>query len=507
MPLAQPTKTEGETKETVEEKSPAVLDRPPTAEKTMDEQWKECVSLQEELETDWKQKKHFKIQRDKTHRSFDNSKRNLEENKARIRENLRLKQKDEQCCQTEIEEHKQKLKQLETAHHSEICELKVAAIARTSKTQKEHVESEVKLQKKMCNLRVDQGERESCIKIYTGKLKQKQQDELRELNESYEKQVREMEAKYMNKINIMAEENHQSTQIEVNEIDKRVKKHTLRVVAEHDKVWEDFNEFNKKKHNVCLEKEKLVRQVVKKKDKQVDGTMAAAVQENKCLTETLQEMEPKLCESRQQLAAQRKAMAESLKKGSKMNAQIFEERCDLYLKHQQLEMKHRESQLEFDELQKRQSQVALGMQQKSGLKALFLERKIKAVTEIQEKEQLKLWVVLAFGQGVQTAAKNIKELFVSKDATINDLMDDLSRDLKEYDNLVKKETTLDISVGKWLPRGDIKKCIRNALEDKVPLYQKNFEGLMQELTALCISEDNSVLKDALGLNPAGTASR
>ncbi len=77
----------------------------------------------------------------------------------------------------------------------------------------------------------------------------------------------------------------------------------------------------------------------------------------------------------------------------------------------------------------------------------------------------------------------------------------MSRDLKEYDDLVKKATALDISVDKWPPRGDFKKCIRNASDDNVPQDCKNFDGLMQELTALCLSEVNSVQKDALGLNP------
>lgn len=61
---------------------------------------------------------------------------------------------------------------METAHHSEICGLKVAAIAITSKSQNEHVVTEVELQKKMLNLQVDKGEKESHTKIYIGKLKQ-----------------------------------------------------------------------------------------------------------------------------------------------------------------------------------------------------------------------------------------------------------------------------------------------------------------------------------------------
>ncbi|XP_045892524.1 dynein regulatory complex subunit 4-like [Micropterus dolomieu] len=471
----------------------------------MDELWEECVSLQEELKRMRRENKHFQIERVKAQRFWDNSKRNLEETKASMRKKLRLKQEAERCRRTEIEEQKLKLKQLETAHHSEICGLKVAAIAITSKSQNEHVVTEVELQKKMLSLHVDKGEKESHTKIYIGKLKQKQKDELRELNESHERQVREMEAKYENKMKIMAEESNQKIQTELEEIDKRMKECTARLVVEHDEAWEEINWFTVKNHSLYLEMETLKRQleVEKNKDKRLHVKMAATVQKNKCLTECLRDMEQKLRESSQKMAIERKAMVKRLKRGEKMTARILEERRDLYLKHQQLEMKHIQVEQEDDELQKRQTEAILDVQQKSGLKEMVLERKIKAVTENQEKEQLTLWVVLAFGQGDQTAAKNIKELFESKEATISALKDDLSRDLVEYDSMVKKATALGVSVDKWLPKGDIRKCIRNTSEGNFPPDRKNFDGLMQELMALCISEDYSVQKDTLGLNTAG----
>ncbi len=68
-------------------------------------------------------------------------------------------------------------------------------------------------------------------------------------------------------------------------------------------------------------------------------------------------------------------------------------------------------QQKCDDLQKRQTEAILDVQQKSSLKDILLERKIKAVTKILEKERLKLWVALAFGQGDQTAAKSIKIRF------------------------------------------------------------------------------------------------
>ncbi|XP_028434272.1 dynein regulatory complex subunit 4 isoform X3 [Perca flavescens] len=470
MPKAQ---TEGETKETVKEKSPAVLDGP---SKNKDEMWEECASVQDELNRVLKQKGDFKMEKDKAQRSWDNSKRNLDEAKASMRERLRLKQEGERHRQAEIKEHEQKLKQLETAHHNEICELKVANISRTSKTQRGQVESELVLQKKKNILQADMGERESCNKIFIRKFKQRQQDELKELNDSYEKTVREMEANYINTMKIMAKEHNQNTQTTLDEIDKQMKMRIVSVVAAQNKSWRDLNKSVADKHHVCLEKERLETELeaAKGKGELLDWRLAAAVQKNKSITESLQELEPKLSESRTQLVKERKAMAKSLK-----------------------------VQQEYDELQKRQTEAILDVQQKSGLKALVLERKIKAMTEMQEKEQLELWVALTFGQGDQTAAKNIRELFVSKDATTRALKAAVSRDLKVYDDIVKNAAVLGIFADTWLPMGEV--TVRNASEDSVPLQSKNFDNLMQELTALCISVDDSVQKDALGPNPVSAA--
>ncbi|XP_032371331.1 dynein regulatory complex subunit 4 isoform X3 [Etheostoma spectabile] len=477
MPKAQASKTEDETKETVKEKSPAVLDRPSTVEKNKDEMWEDCANVQEEFYRVLKQKMHFKMEKDKAQRSWDNSKRNLDEAKASMREGLRLKQEAERHRQAEIKEYEQKLKQLETAHHNEICELKVA-ISRTSKTKRGQVESEVVLKKKEYILQADMGKKDSYDKIITRKIKQTQQDELKKLNDGYEEKVRELEGNYINTMKIMAEENNQKTQTKLDEIDNQIKMSIVSVVAEQNKAWQDLNKSIEDKHHVFFEKERLETELeaAKGKGELLDWRLAAAVQKNKSRTESLQEVEPKLSGSHTQLVEERKAMAKSLK-----------------------------VQQEYDELRKRQTEAILDVQQKRDLKALVLERKIKAMTEMLEKEQLELWVALAFGQGDQRAAKNIKELFESKESTIRALKAIVSRDLKEYEDLVKNTAVLGIFLDTWLPMGDIKNSTRNASEHSVPLQNQNFNNLMQELTALCISEDDSVQKGALGLNPVSAS--
>ncbi|XP_026176860.1 dynein regulatory complex subunit 4-like [Mastacembelus armatus] len=477
MPKAQVTETKEGTEYLIKEKKPAVVDGPSVAQKSKDELWEECISLQEELDRLQIQKKHFKIEIDKIHKSWGNSKRNLEESKASMREMLQLQEEAEKRHRTENKEHQQKLNQLEAAHHSEIFELKMAAIAMTSKTHKQHVQSEVELQKKMRLLQMDKEEKGTYSKIHVMVLKQKQQEELRQLNRSYQKQARDLQIQYNNKIQKIFEESSMLiTQTGLNVIED-MKKHTTSVTMEFDKAWNEFNRSLEDKHNMWSKMRKLENGIyaLEEKGKRMDVRMAKTIQENKCLTESLQEMERKMDENREKLEVLRHASVKRME----------------------------ECQQEYDEMQKRQTKAILDVQQKSGLKALMLEKQIKAVTDIQEKEQLKLWVVLLCGQTDHTAAENIKKLFVSKDATIKGLKDDISRDLKVYDELVKKVKAFDISVDTWLPTGEIRSCVRKTSENNVPRKHMKFDDLMQELTALCIFEDTSLQKDIKELNPAG----
>ncbi|XP_067377450.1 dynein regulatory complex subunit 4-like [Channa argus] len=363
------------------------------------------------------------IETNKAQRRWHISKKHLEETKARIREKLWLKQDAQRRQLAEVQECQQKLIQLETSQHNVICELKLDTIAKTSKTQKEYVESEVELQGKTHLLQVDKREKQSCTGILMRNLKQKQDNELTELKESYKQRASEMEANYDQKVEIMVNEYRTKSISEIQQIDLRMK-------------------------HLEFEKKKL---------KQLNSRIATAVQKNKHLRESLQTMEEVSKKSYQELVDKRRSMAQTLKRDKNITVRILEESRDLSFKQQQLESEYAQVEQDYEELKRKHTEATLAKQQKSELRALVLKRQVKAMEEIKERDQLKLWVALAFGQGDKTATENIKELFESKDTTNKDLKDDF--------------------------------------------YQE-----LQELRALCISKDSSDQKEALGLKPAGADS-
>ncbi|KAK2902443.1 hypothetical protein Q8A73_012189 [Channa argus] len=476
-------------------KSPAMVDRSSTSEKSKDELWEECCKLQKEVEREHKQKKSIMIETNKAQRRWHISKKHLEETKARIREKLWLKQDAQRRQLAEVQECQQKLIQLETSQHNVICELKLDTIAKTSKTQKEYVESEVELQGKTHLLQVDKREKQSCTGILMRNLKQKQDNELTELKESYKQRASEMEANYDQKVEIMVNEYRTKSISEIQQIDLRMVNRIRSIVMEHEKAWQNLNrviimtnldKFNKDNIEKHLEFEK-------KKLKQLNSRIATAVQKNKHLRESLQTMEEVSKKSYQELVDKRRSMAQTLKRDKNITVRILEESRDLSFKQQQLESEYAQVEQDYEELKRKHTEATLAKQQKSELRALVLKRQVKAMEEIKERDQLKLWVALAFGQGDKTATENIKELFESKDTTNKDLKDDFYQELQEYEALVTKAKALGISVDKSFHRSEIKDPIRKA-------------SPYRELRALCISKDSSDQKEALGLKPAGADS-
>lgn len=67
-----------------------------------------------------------------------------------------------------------------------------------------------------------------------------------------------------------------------------------------------------------------------------------------------------------------------------------------------------QAQQQHEVLQDRNAKDLVDLQQKSYLKVLGLDRRIKTMEASLEKEQLELWVACAFGLGHQTAANNIE---------------------------------------------------------------------------------------------------
>ncbi|KAJ4918592.1 hypothetical protein JOQ06_000004, partial [Pogonophryne albipinna] len=369
----------------VEENSPA------KAEKSKDELWETCVSLQEELNRTVKEKRRFENERSSLTTSWNTSKQRLEASKARMREKLR--------------ERQQNLEELKTAQQEELYELKMAA-----KSQIKKGCSEVEMQEKKCSLQVERAEQEVSSNILMRKLELEHQEKIKELYVRHEERVKAVDERYETWVKAKKDEQSQEHQTRLDKIDEEMRVKRDRVLEEQDCKWTgiDFE--------------------------------------------------------RKPLTSDDEKYNKALKRSKATCTRILSESRDQDVKNIQLELKIEQAENENEQLRRKHTEALLDIQQKNGMKHLLLERKIQSQTETQERLEIRLWVAQAVVQKDQTALKNIKELFKSKEATIAALKDDMPPESK----------------------------------------QQGSDSLMQSLTNLCISDNDPVRRDVVKQNSVST---
>lgn len=106
-----------------------------------------------------------------------------------------------------------------------------------------------------------------------------------------------------------------------------------------------------------------------------------------------------------------------------------------------LELRLEKMQQERDELRDRFCAAVLEVQQKSGLKSILLEKKLKALAELLDQREAQFSEVLAVSRidpsTLSSINNKVEELLNRKNAVIQDLEYELARVCKAHDDLLQ----------------------------------------------------------------------
>ncbi|KAK9540771.1 hypothetical protein VZT92_003201 [Zoarces viviparus] len=435
-------------------KGKSVVDCLSTEEMSKDQLEEHIVRLREELDREREERSYFQLERDKIQAFWEISKRRLEEQQAELRSRNREREEAEERHRVEITVYKQKLKHVLSEHHDTVSGLKVDAVTSTALLQNQHTQSELGLQRDLHDLQADFREK----KLHNGNLNKelelKHQVELMELAINRDKIIRDMEVKYHDKMQSMAEAEAKKRQAEVDGIEDRMKSRVETLIEEHDRALRHADHYySAVQKKLLLDQKKLKDELAKetKLQARADRKLSAAEREKKRLSEALQEAQQKLPELQKQQHDYKQAKTKIV--ATKARVKVLEKELrDLSMEHELMLQAFEKVQQQHDELLQKQTEVILDMQQKNGLKQLLLERKLAALTETVEKKEAQLCAALAASNIDQTAgssaANKLQGMLESKQATIDALQSDLARDRTEYDNLLQtcKEKLKDLDV-------------------------------------------------------------
>jgi len=443
MPPKKGKKGKKGKKKSAKPKTPTVIDGMSTEEMSKEQLEEHIGRLREELEREREERNYFQLERDKVNTFWEITKRQFDEKKAELRNKDREMEDAEERHQIEIKVYKQKVKHLLYEHQNNISELKTESSIALKRAQEEHRDQESELRKDKRSLKVINKEQELAHENEHKDLRMKQDQYITELRENFEREAREIEAKYEKKLRVLRDELELKRKSEIHEIEERKNGQINALMKNHEKAFSDIkNYYNDITLNNLALINSLKEQIeeMKKKDERMEKEMAEIQLQNKRLIEPLQKAREEVDDLRKQLANYQKDKA-SLSSAKARLRVMDKDMKSLQWEHEVLEQRFGKTQAERDELYKKFVKAIHEVHQKSNFKNLLLEKKLSALADSLEKKEAQLNEVLSASNLDPTAltvvTRKLEDVLDSKNSAIKDLQYELARVCKAHNDLLR----------------------------------------------------------------------
>ncbi|XP_017275738.1 dynein regulatory complex subunit 4 isoform X2 [Kryptolebias marmoratus] len=405
-----------------------------------DELWDLALHLQEELETVKKQRHDLHLETDRAQASWETTMKNLGEKEAELRNRRREMEEAMERRREEITVYKQKLKHVLSEQSSTITELKVDGAASLVQHQHQHAASALELHRQVHVLQADCREKQLEHETLIKDLVLKHYTEMIAMKRDYEDKVHEMEFSGDQQRQTLVARELMRLKEATDSIDNKMRRHVTTLTEDHNmRLNHMYAIASQKKMQSKGMSQSMVQITVNLLLKQEEQELKLELSENERLREKLSDLEQKWDELQRRM--QQPTNDKDLMARYHLQLKVVaREHTDLSVKLELLRQAIKEVERERDELQRKQTETILDVQQKSGLKRMLLERKIAKLTETLEKQQARLYAALSISSSDPetrcNASKNLKELMESKDKIIAALQEEIAQYSKEYDELL-----------------------------------------------------------------------
>ncbi|KAJ7424210.1 Growth arrest-specific protein 8 [Willisornis vidua] len=298
------------------------------------------------------------------------------------------------------------------------------------------------LEEKKAELRSRDREMEEAEERHHVEIK-KHEEEMARLRSDFETQAKEMDAKYNRKMEALREEMDLRRKTEIHELEERKNNQISELMVKHEGAFGDiknyYNDITAKNMSLInLLKEQV--EEMKKREIILEKEKSDVVQQNKGLTEPLQQAQEQVAELQKKLAHY-DTDKESLMNSKARLKVIQKELKDLQWEHEVLEQRFSKVQAERDELYQKFTKAINEVQQKTGFKNLLLERKLQGLLSLLEQKEVELSEVVAVSHldpsALSLVSHKLKDVLSLKNDTIQDLQLQLARVCKAHNDMLQ----------------------------------------------------------------------
>lgn len=402
----------------------------------------EWCAQEKEKAREEEQRNYMQLERDKINSFWEITKKELEDKKAELRNKDREKEEMEEQHQTELKVYKQKVKHLLYEHQNNVSSLKADGEKALKEQEDEFKSREGELNKDKRTLKLELREAELAHRDNVEQLKADQQKTIDKLQEQANEKYEELRNTYEKKMKNLREDLELRRKQEVNELTERKNKHINELMRKHEKAFAEIkNYYNDITHN-NLDLIKTLKEDIaemKKKEASNEKLMYEIAQENKRLHEPLDKATKDVESLTKQLANYEKDK-QSLKQTKARLRDTEKALKNLEWEHEVYQQRMEKMQEERDDLYNKFEQSVHNVQQKSGLKAMMLERKLGAVESQLERKEAQLGEVLKAAnldeETQEHVTRRLDEVLQQKDELIRSLQYDLDRTAKAHNDMV-----------------------------------------------------------------------
>ncbi|XP_007468522.1 PREDICTED: growth arrest-specific protein 8 [Lipotes vexillifer] len=435
--------------------------------------------IREELDRERVERSYFQLERDRIHTFWEMTRRQLEEKTAELRNRGREMEEAEERHQAEVKVYKQKVKHLLYEHQNSLMEMKAEGTVVMKLAQEERRAQEGAMCRDMRALQVKLKEQELAGELVVKNLRLKHAEEITKMRKDFERQVREIEAKYNKKIRMLRDELDLRRKTEIHEVEERRNGQISALMRRHEEAFADLRNYY---NEITLSSLALINslkeqmEAVRKKERHLEKEMLEVSAQNRRLADPLQKARDEMSEMRKLLGGYERDKQMLL--CTKARLKVTEKELkSLQWEHEVLEQRFIQVQQERDGLYGKFTAAILEVQQKVGLRNLVLERKVQALAAAVEEEETQFREVPAASNldpaALTLVSRKLEDVLESKNSTIKDLQYELARVCKAHNDLLRTYEAKLLAFG-------------------VPLDNVGFKPL-----------ETSVIGQTLGQGPAG----
>lgn len=263
------------------------------------------------------------------------------------------------------------------------------------------------------------------------------------MRNDFERQVREIEAKYDKKMKMLRDELDLQRKTEIHEVEERKNGQINMLMQRHEEAFADIKNYY---NDITLNNLALINSLkeqmedMRKKEDHLEKEMMEVSMQNKRLADPLQKARDDMNEMQKKL--RNYEWDKQILICTKARLKVAEKELKaLQWEHEVLEQRFLKVQQERDELYRKFTAAILEVQQKVGFKNLVLERKLQALSAAVEKKEVQFNEVLAASNLDPTAltlvSRKLEDVLESKNTTIKDLQYELARVCKAHNDLLR----------------------------------------------------------------------